>query len=1312
MVSPSAEPPVFRLTQEREFYKYYNSRPTGPDLSSKSRICPPSIDGGPPRSSRDTALTAFAQLGALRLNARRATISLFDRCYQHILAEATRTLSLQDDTLHEPGDQLWLGCAVLPKENCICKYVALLPQKYPGEDDSVVEGGTAFVVPDLSKDDRFKDREFVKGYPSARFYAGVPIQSPKGITIGSYCILDDSPRESIDSASLQFMKDTATTIMNHLDLARLKDKHRRGERMIAGLGSFLERRATLRGSWRDAALQDPAMEQSELPEGGLNTQQQDLQNISDTLHGGRSGYRDTMNDLECEPSGRHKALNPAEELQKEQAATLQVKMSATPYGFKSNDKSTQSRLTAKAASAKHLSSDSLPTKMQRTFSRAANIIRESLEVEGVIFFDANIRSYGGLTQGTNQTDYSSFDSSASEPPVSSSEDNDPFPESGQPAVPMKTTVSVDETYSCETFGFSMTETSSINNDRIIEGKLSLSENFLKRLLCRYPQGKIFNFDENGAISSGDSSDDSSKPMGKAHSATPAARRAHQRTGRKRSRKPILKQDAETLIRIFPRARSIAFYPLWDSHRLRWFSGSFAWTNTPTRVFSAEDELTYLYAFGNSTMAEITRLDIEMADRAKVNLISSISHELRSPLHGINGTLELLSESSMKKIQHEMVRTIGCCSRTLLDIIDHLLDFTEAKTMTGSQAPWVSGRPNNPKSAIGYSNSNQNKSMRAMQSERTSVKSNTQLDVVLEEVVEAVYAGNSFCNLSNSMSQKSANAQPTANGYDFPRQSKKITCPINAPITIIVDIDRTCWSFDTQAGAWRRILMNLFGNALKYTNAGFISVKLSSSPVTNILKKQALTRGSISSGTNPTDIKSRVTLTITDTGKGISGEYLRNDLFTPFSQEDPFVPGNGLGLSIVQQAISSLGGEIEVKSVQAMGTVISAMVELSLPSKCSEQTDDELGSMTNVQEFTRGRAVGFIGFDTDPELQDEGTFLLRKALERMCKEWFNMETHPVHDSQNIPICHFYIATHAGEKALQRARCAAKDPSPVIVICDSFDTVQILTDSTQRHGALGITEFICQPCGPRKLAKAFEACIERLAQFTEGNVGEIEREAHALEPVTSPMPSLSTEKAESLMIPLTLSKLENLCVSQQASPTLGPDYTLTEIPSPNQVTVRRTMEEPILEVKKIDIGAPAALLVDDNDINLKLLAAYAKRRKYPYATATNGLEAYEAFKAAPRKFRVILMDISMPVMDGLTSTQEIRRLEQKLRNDITPQQEWRPALIIALTGLVSADVQQKALSSGVDIFLTKPVTFNQLNIILEKAMTPQTPAPRNL
>lgn len=86
--------------------------------------------------------------------------------------------------------------------------------------------------------------------------------------------------------------------------------------------------------------------------------------------------------------------------------------------------------------------------------------------------------------------------------------------------------------------------------------------------------------------------------------------------------------------------------------------------------------------------------------------------------------------------------------------------------------------------------------------------------------------------------------------------------------------------------------------------------------------------------------------------------------------------------------------------------------------------------------------------------------------------------------------------------------------------------------------------------------------------------------------------------------------------------------------------------------------------------------------------------------------------MPVMDGLTSTQEIRRLEQKLRNDITPQQEWRPALIIALTGLVSADVQQKALSSGVDIFLTKPVTFNQLNIILEKAMTPQTPAPRNL
>lgn len=64
--------------------------------------------------------------------------------------------------------------------------------------------------------------------------------------------------------------------------------------------------------------------------------------------------------------------------------------------------------------------------------------------------------------------------------------------------------------------------------------------------------------------------------------------------------------------------------------------------------------------------------------------------------------------------------------------------------------------------------------------------------------------------------------------------------------------------------------------------------------------------------------------------------------------------------------------------------------------------------------------------------------------------------------------------------------------------------------------------------------------------------------------------------------------------------------------------------------------------------------------------------------------------MPVMDGLTSTREIRRFEKANGMEATP--------IIALTGLASASIQQEAVDSGVTLFLTKPVALKQLKDIL--------------
>jgi CheY-like chemotaxis protein len=133
----------------------------------------------------------------------------------------------------------------------------------------------------------------------------------------------------------------------------------------------------------------------------------------------------------------------------------------------------------------------------------------------------------------------------------------------------------------------------------------------------------------------------------------------------------------------------------------------------------------------------------------------------------------------------------------------------------------------------------------------------------------------------------------------------------------------------------------------------------------------------------------------------------------------------------------------------------------------------------------------------------------------------------------------------------------------------------------------------------------------------------------------------------------------------------------------------------------------LLVDDNRVNLQLLVTYIKRSGHYFRTASNGLEALETYKSecdssepnsdnaisgmqnAP--FDYVLMDVSMPIMDGLTSTREIRAHERA--NNI------KPAKVIALTGLASAQAQQEAYSSGVDTFMTKPVKLKELGKMLD-------------
>lgn len=129
------------------------------------------------------------------------------------------------------------------------------------------------------------------------------------------------------------------------------------------------------------------------------------------------------------------------------------------------------------------------------------------------------------------------------------------------------------------------------------------------------------------------------------------------------------------------------------------------------------------------------------------------------------------------------------------------------------------------------------------------------------------------------------------------------------VALIFDVDVQNYHFTTQPGAFRRVVMNLLGNALKYTSDGYVRVNLTASPMEDFQDTE----------TGEVIPRSMVVLTVTDTGKGISPEFLRSELFTPFAQENSLSSGTGLGLAIVKSIVHILEGDITIDSEVGRGT---------------------------------------------------------------------------------------------------------------------------------------------------------------------------------------------------------------------------------------------------------------------------------------------------------------------------------------------------------------------------------------------------------
>lgn len=124
----------------------------------------------------------------------------------------------------------------------------------------------------------------------------------------------------------------------------------------------------------------------------------------------------------------------------------------------------------------------------------------------------------------------------------------------------------------------------------------------------------------------------------------------------------------------------------------------------------------------------------------------------------------------------------------------------------------------------------------------------------------------------------------------------------------------------------------------------------------------------------------------------------------------------------------------------------------------------------------------------------------------------------------------------------------------------------------------------------------------------------------------------------------------------------------------------------------------LLAEDNTENRELYTAMLEKSGYSVIAVENGSKVLETYEKHP--FDLILMDISMPVMDGGQASQSIREREKASGN-------VSHIPIIAITGRATEEDREKCVKAGMDSYIAKPFTFNALIDTVEQ-MTKQEPS----
>lgn len=451
---------------------------------------------------------------------------------------------------------------------------------------------------------------------------------------------------------------------------------------------------------------------------------------------------------------------------------------------------------------------------------------------------------------------------------------------------------------------------------------------------------------------------------------------------------------------------------------------------------------------------------------------------------------------------------------------------------------------------------------------------------------------------------------------------------------------------------RQILLNLMSNAIKFTDHGEIFLRMTSE--------------------NLPDGRIKLHTTVSDTGIGIPADRV-DKLFEAFTQVDASTTrkygGTGLGLAIVKRLVGMMGGEVSLSSVEGQGSTFGFTIVTQVargPVKPYMQRD--------VAEMN-GKQLLFV----------DGNDNRRSIIAHRFAVW-GWKVHAVNHAQaaaalikmgaeiDVMLTDTLLpsaetsALAAALKEVDEQRRAKGLPPIFVVLMSSLQRAELVkrTDVQPMRHDLFVTR-------PASRVRMFEV----LSQAANGRAGS--------DAATRPF-SRDIEPA-----------------SDVARPAVS-------VLAPHSGGGRESASRPQLPT---GLASLSILVAEDNEVNQRVIEGILRRMGHRITLVTNGDEAVRAVantaNAPERAFDIVMMDIHMPLLDGVAATLAIKQLF--IHED--PAQRVAPLPIVAMTAHALAGDREHYLQSGMDDYISKPIRNDDLHALLVRCvpakMTPTANTP---